>query len=56
MSALGDDQGGRPHKIGVRGGIYFALLVAEVRVLFCYLMGFLFNRGIHCYQLILIIS
>lgn len=56
MLALGEDQGGCLHKIGVSGGNYFACLMAEPRVVLCWMIGFSFNRGIHCYQFILIIN
>lgn len=44
------------HRIGVSGGIYFACPVAETHVVLCFIMNFLFNRGIHCHQLILSIK
>lgn len=47
MSALGGDQGGCLPETEASGGIYFACLVAEMHVVLCYIMGFLFNRGIH---------
>lgn len=43
-------------KNGVGGEIYFACRVAEMHAVLCCIIDFLFNRGIHCHQLILIIT
>lgn len=56
MLALGEDRGECLLKTAVRGGIHFARLGTETRVILCWMMGCLFNKGIHCHQLILIIN
>lgn len=56
MLALCGDQGGCMNRIGVSEGIYLACLVAEMHAVLCCIMNFIFNRGIYCHQLILIIN